>query len=90
MDLKWMYDATLQNYLLISDKHRKSQIQNVKLPEGIDYQPLIDALMEAMEQVKLLQELDLVKLWDAKMADFIKNQFSGESGVIINDEPYYF
>ena len=90
MNLKDFYDTTVQRYLMVSEKHGKSQIQNVKLPEGTNYKPLIDALFEAIEQVKLLQELDLVKLWDTNMADLIKNQFNGKSGLIIKDEPYYF
>jgi len=83
------YDFLVSTYTTLSEKHMDSQIQNVKLPEGTDYKPLIAALNKAIKEEKLLQDLDLVKLWDVKIDNFIKTQFNNPN-LISQDIEYYF
>ena len=83
------YDVLVSTYIMLSENHSQSQIQNTKLPKNANYKPLIAALEKAIKEKKLLQDLDLVKLWDVKMDNFIKTQFNNPN-LISQDIEYYF
>jgi hypothetical protein len=83
------YDVLVSTYIMLSENHSQSQIQNTKLLKNANYKPLIAALEKAIKEKKLLQDLDLVKLWDVKMDNFIKTQFNNPN-LISQDIEYYF
>jgi uncharacterized protein YheU (UPF0270 family) len=90
-NLKMEYDYLVQKYMGLSENHLNSLIERVKLPENTDYKPLIDALNKAIASKKLLQELDLVKLWSKEYDYFIKNQYDETKVKTIRiDYTFYF